>query len=180
MMAETLVEKNVCKECGADVRPQTAFCYNCGKPVAPGEPETNHADEASDVWFGETIVNEEPIVNQEPVVEVEEPVQEIAAVEEPVQEIAEPEPEPEPEPVGQETESNMETIRIDPLHHSLPVESGLKSAASIRRKPKTFNKREVEVVWEEHEKPPTLKLILVTLFLVLFTIIVFLIAMQMK
>ena len=32
-MAETTLEKAVCLSCGADVRDDTTFCYNCGKPL---------------------------------------------------------------------------------------------------------------------------------------------------
>lgn len=163
-MAETLVEKNVCKECGADVRPQTAFCYNCGKAVAQPEEAADPIDEASDVWFGETIVNEEPIPD----------------VEGPVGKEDDGSVPSEAQSVPEEAKTLPMVDEIDPLHHSLPVESGLKSAAEIRRKPKTFKGRDVEVVWEGYKDPPTRGLILITLLLVLFTIIVFLIAMQMK
>jgi len=39
MMAETALEKETCRSCGVDVREDTAFCYNCGKPVAPQTKE---------------------------------------------------------------------------------------------------------------------------------------------
>lgn len=163
-MAKTLVEKEICKECGADVRPNTAFCYNCGKSVVGEEPETNHG--ASDAWFGETLISEGPPE------ELQE--QEVAETEVEETETAEP---PAAEIVA---ETKPEVADLDPVHHSLPVDGGLKSAAAIRRKPKTFQRREVEVVWEDHKDPPTSRFILVTLLLVLFTIAVFMIAMQMK
>lgn len=168
-----MVEKRVCGECGVDVRPDTSFCYNCGKSVSPEAPAPDEAAEASDAWFGETLVSERPAE------ELAEPV--------------EPEPESEPEPELKSSEPEVEeradaaaeeTIPdvsdIDPIHHSLPVEGGLKSAAAIRKRPKTYQRREVEVVWEEHQDPPMSRFILVTLLFVLFTIAVFLIAMQMK
>ena len=34
-MAETVLERQVCESCGAEVREGTSFCYNCGKPVTP-------------------------------------------------------------------------------------------------------------------------------------------------
>lgn len=173
-MAETLVEKRVCGECGADVRPNTAFCYNCGKSVSLAEEEDGHTDEASDAWFGETLVSEP---------EPDEELEETVAIPEP-EETQETVVIPEPQETGIEAEISAETKPdtpdIDPIHHSLPVEGGLKSAASIRKRPKTFQKREVEVVWEKHDDPPTSKFILVTLIFVLFTIAVFFIAMQMK
>jgi hypothetical protein len=33
-MPETIIDKEVCAKCGADVREDTQFCYNCGGPVA--------------------------------------------------------------------------------------------------------------------------------------------------
>lgn len=165
-----MVEKKVCGGCGVDVRPNTAFCYNCGKSVSLEEPEPNHDDEASDAWFGETLVSER----------LEEELQK-PEVSEP--DIPEPESlEPQAEEIEAETigETKPDAPDIDPIHHSLPVEGGLKSAAAIRKRPKTFQRREVEVVWEKHDEAPNSKFILVTLILVLFTIAVFLIAMQMK
>ena len=38
-MAKTLVEKEICDACGADVRPGSLFCYNCGGAVADEIPE---------------------------------------------------------------------------------------------------------------------------------------------
>ena len=32
-MSEAIVEKESCKECGAEVRDNTVFCYNCGSRV---------------------------------------------------------------------------------------------------------------------------------------------------
>ena len=33
-MAEAILEQEVCLNCGAEVRPDTQFCYNCGKSVS--------------------------------------------------------------------------------------------------------------------------------------------------
>ena len=33
-LSETAVEKTECPKCGADIRPDTQFCYNCGGSVA--------------------------------------------------------------------------------------------------------------------------------------------------
>lgn len=32
-MPETLVENQICEDCGTDVRPEALFCYHCGGPV---------------------------------------------------------------------------------------------------------------------------------------------------
>ena len=34
-MTETSVKIPTCRHCGADVRPNTQFCYNCGGAIAP-------------------------------------------------------------------------------------------------------------------------------------------------
>ena len=46
MMTETVVEKAVCESCGAEVRDESLFCYNCGKSVAG--PSVPSVDEKSD------------------------------------------------------------------------------------------------------------------------------------
>lgn len=33
-MTEVVLEKDICENCGVDVREGTAFCYNCGVPVS--------------------------------------------------------------------------------------------------------------------------------------------------
>lgn len=35
-MPEVIVEKEVCSECGVDVRDETVYCYNCGSRVVDG------------------------------------------------------------------------------------------------------------------------------------------------
>ena len=43
--SETVIEKTECPKCGADVRPDTQFCYNCGGPVA--EQTKNEASQTN-------------------------------------------------------------------------------------------------------------------------------------
>ncbi len=33
-MSQAIVEKEICRACGADVRPQADYCYNCGGAVS--------------------------------------------------------------------------------------------------------------------------------------------------
>jgi uncharacterized OB-fold protein len=46
-LSETVLEGTECAKCGADVRPDTQFCYNCGGPVqenvTDGDASTNGA-----------------------------------------------------------------------------------------------------------------------------------------
>ncbi len=56
-MAETTDENRICQVCGADVRPNTLFCYNCGKSVAPAiVQDLPNKNNISDGWLRETIV----------------------------------------------------------------------------------------------------------------------------
>ncbi len=50
-MAKATLEKEACVNCGADIRPDTQFCYSCGKDLFPsatadgGEAEPVEQDE---------------------------------------------------------------------------------------------------------------------------------------
>ena len=57
-MSDTLVKSAVCDACGADVRDESLFCYNCGERVRE-EQATN--DVASDVH-----ASKEPVIAQMP------------------------------------------------------------------------------------------------------------------
>ena len=43
-MAETILEKTACEKCGADVRENTLFCYNCGYHFADAAKQANGAE----------------------------------------------------------------------------------------------------------------------------------------
>lgn len=62
----------------------------------------------------------------------------------------------------------------------LTPETKLKSAAAMRRKPKTFQKKEVEIVWEEPQSPSSILLILTALLLAVFAAVVVILAMTLK
>jgi len=47
-MAETALENAVCEKCGAAVRENTLFCYNCGHNFAESRKQTN-GDEAGNI-----------------------------------------------------------------------------------------------------------------------------------
>lgn len=58
-MAETTVENKICAACGAEARPNTLFCYNCGASLAPEiAPEAKNGKDVSDAWFRENIAEE--------------------------------------------------------------------------------------------------------------------------
>ncbi len=152
-MAETLVKNQICNACGADVRLKALFCYNCGSSVAPQiVVEENHKkDEASDAWLREKIIeNRKNDKNIDQQKELEE-------------------------------SSTIETVTEKPIPKpSIQEEAKLKTAATMRRKSTTFQKKTVEVVWEEHENAPNGWFIVVALILTLFAAGILYLAMYLK
>ena len=59
-------------------------------------------------------------------------------------------------------------------------EPKLKSAASLRKRPKSVQKKRVEIVWEEPENAPNAWFVLVGSLLTLFAIGIWLLAMYLK
>ncbi len=65
-MKKAMVEKAVCKSCGADVREGTQFCYNCGKSVAEDkaadavDPEKTSGDLVDEEIAKQFRIDEEP------------------------------------------------------------------------------------------------------------------------
>lgn len=49
MMSETIVQTSVCKACGVDVRDESLFCYNCGKPVREEAPTSEQVARKNEV-----------------------------------------------------------------------------------------------------------------------------------
>ena len=74
---------------------------------------------------------------------------------------------PGPRPKGAEIFTGNSIEKPDGKPTDLP-ENNLKSAASMRRKAKTIQRKRVEVVWEEHGNAPNIWFILVALLLTLF------------
>ena len=75
----------------------------------------------------------------------------------------------------------IEKVADKPLSKSsIQAEAKLKSAAAMRRKSATFQKKQVEVVWEEHENAPNGWFISVALILTLFAVVIFFLAMYLK
>ena len=153
-MAEILVENQICKNCGADVRPQSLFCYNCGGAVSDKalKVETKNGNgKISDVRERETIVENASAKTQ----------------------IIKSENENSMPVVSEQNKTNDKTPNIH-------EEAKLKSAAAMRRKAKTIQKKEIEVVWEEPESISSVWLILITLAITIFAAAVIIVAKYLK
>jgi hypothetical protein len=125
-MAETLVKEKVCRACGADVRPHALFCYNCGSAVAPDAPLIENNNKKNDDWF-QNETSEEEFEKEDEVIVVEEP-----------EEIG------NSEALTEAEEEKKETRDL----------SKMDSAANLRRRGKSVQKKRVEIVWEEHDNAP--------------------------
>jgi hypothetical protein len=150
-MAETLVENRTCSACGVDVRTGALFCYNCGGSVAPELPVAEN--HLPDGDFRESVTEE---ISGE---EILEPIKDI----------------PSAKTVFAETADK-------PIEKTgIQEEAKLKSAASLRRKAKTFQKRKIEeIAWTGHENAPNAWFILVALVLTIFAVVIFWLAMRLK
>lgn len=127
-MAETLVKEKVCRACGADVRPLALFCYNCGSAVAPDAPLTeNNNKKIENDWFQDEPVEEEFESKGELIADKKLDVEENS---EAAEEIAD-----------DETAEKRDLSKMD-------------SAANLRRRGKSVQKKRVEIVWEEHDNAP--------------------------
>lgn len=146
-MAETLVKEKVCNACGAEVRPNSVFCYNCGSAVAPEAPlGGNVTRKLSDDWFKGDLVEEKPkrIVSdktENQIVSDEKVDTEKIETEKEIQSAQLSEPE-----IIEKSAPENETEKRDL--------SKMDSAANLRRRGKSLQKKRVEIVWEEHDNAP--------------------------
>ncbi len=138
-MPEIAVENSVCGACGAEVRPGTLYCYNCGEAIVVLEAQVDDRSVA---------------------------------------------PESDLKPDEQPADANNGLTRTAnhdaPAKHTVEEKRPLKSAAEIRRRARAFERKPVEIVWEEHERAPGIIFVVVTLVLLVFAIAVVISAVLIK
>ncbi|HVE55844.1 MAG TPA: zinc ribbon domain-containing protein [Pyrinomonadaceae bacterium] len=165
-MAETLVEKKICEACGADVRPGSLFCYNCGGAVQEDLPKTeknNNQKDVSNAWLKSDLVENSDLKTTQ----LKRETVEAKPIEKPIE-----------KPLSG---GLLEKIEEKPVEKTLIREDAkLKSAANLRRKAKIYQKKTVEVVWEEPENAPNKWFPIVAILLILFVVGIFYLAMYMK
>lgn len=160
-MAETLVEKKVCEACGADVRSGSLFCYNCGGAVSLDLPESRKKT------VREALLSEDLIENKnlktKPLSKKVVENTELKPIEKPSDDKL--------------LEKFADNSKEKPVIQEV---AKLKSAANMRRKPKTYQKKTVEIVWEEPENAPNKWFPIVAVILILFVVAIFYMAMYLK
>ena len=169
-MAKTLVEKKICDACGADVRPGSLFCYNCGGAVAEvlPEPATNNNNSRDDggARFQSDLAENSDLKTTQLKKETVEGFDSESIA----------------KPIGKPTGDELfEKTAAQPLEKSpIREDAKLKSAANLRRKTKSFQRKTVEVVWEEPENAPNKWFPIVAVVLILFVVAIFYLAMYLK
>lgn len=151
-MAEIFVEKQICASCGADIRLGSLFCYNCGGAVSVAANEIENKN--GNGSFDDLPERKNTKWTQLKDKKIETPLQ------------------------NEIVEAEIGERKIEKPEKS--TEAELKSAAALRRKPKTIRKKEVEIVWEEQENPSSLLLIATALLLAIFAAAVIILAMTLK
>jgi hypothetical protein len=157
-MAKTNSKIQVCEACSADVRPGSLYCYNCGGPVAPESKKAQRQvakTALSNAWFKDELA--------------EVPKRETTKLDEAAVPHA-----PEPEPA-----------EAKPADTPIPKpgiieDARLRSAANLRRRGKSIERRSVEVVWERPESSPDGRFIVAALVLTLFVVLIYLAASYLR
>jgi hypothetical protein len=162
-MAETLVKEKVCNSCGAEVRPNAGFCYNCGSAVAPEVSHSgNKTQKLSDSWFKNDLVEDKP---NEIVLKKSE------------NEIIETKVEIQPEEISESEIIEEVTTDDEPEKRDL---SKMDSAAKLRRRGKSLQKKRVEIVWEEHDNAPNGWFIFIAILLAALAVGIWFIAKSLE
>lgn len=124
-MNQVLVQERVCEKCGADVRPESLFCYSCGERVTADGPTIDPDDEG----VSPDAVEDEKANFRRP-----------------------------GERSGEE----------------------LRSAALLRKRLRTFERKPVEVIWETPAASSDARFIAVTILLLFFAAVVVGLALYMR
>jgi hypothetical protein len=152
-MAETTVENQVCNDCGADVRPNALFCYNCGAAV----PAESFSHDKADKTLRKTIVKEKKSKSKTEHNLISQPEQFES---------------------GSENSSTTGVTEKSKTNGKEDVK--LESAAALRNKARKLEPKMVEIIWEEHKNAPNVWFIAAAVLLLIFTIVIYFIAMTLK
>jgi hypothetical protein len=162
-MAETLVKEKVCRTCGADVRPKAVFCYNCGSAVAPSVPLTENSKRPAKKWVENDLAKADSgVVEFKKEARAEKPAAEKAEFQ------------------AREDSGKLQTKTAAGEEKGKEDLSKLRSAASMRRRGKSVQKKRVEIVWEEHDNAPNGWFILVAVVLTILAIAIWVISTYLE
>ncbi len=141
-MAENILEKQTCRACGVDVRPNTAFCYNCGSSIT--------GESGGDAESGQTAPSPGDVVTERSKV-TSSLDREPGAVEMPKTSLD----------VGSDRQG------AQPFPKAAKDAGAI---AGSRRRAKSEPKKWSEATWEEHENAPNVWFLLMAFILTLFAV----------
>ncbi len=161
MMAEKLLDNQICENCEAEIRLNALFCYNCGNQVAEDEVveiENSRSQKVSNAWFKDsiteakeaenvTVATKTPPKKDDADAEFEKTV---AAATIPAFEVS----------TDNKSKSSTSKIVQKPKSQDL---SKLQTAASLRQKSRLAPKKTVEVVWDAPKSTPNVWFLIVSL-----------------
>lgn len=152
-MAETVVENLVCDACGVGVREDSEFCYNCGESISKEfyDSGRDENDTSNDVRLVDQEIPETSNEDDNAVT-----ANEVGIV---------------------SPKENTDDVFFE--NSVTDARTRLETAASLRNKSKAFNKKPIEVIWEEPAKPSKL-FVFVSIVLTLFAAAMLFLALYLK
>ncbi len=170
-MSKTAVKKEECRECGADIRDEALYCFNCGEAIAPIVKDPK-VDGISEAWFREDIAVGEAEFD-EPIAKPNESL--VATENEVVEQTKETIETAEPK-FSLRKPSRVKEKTRNPIKSKVPM----KSAATLRNKPKLAQSRKEEIIWEERSQSPNVWFMAMSVFVTIIAGVLFLLAMYFK
>jgi len=167
-MAEAVAKEQICDSCGAEIRPDSLFCYSCGGSLEAELAEMEKKG-ASAAWSRGDLA-EESAENEK------EDREEKAGAKENKSQNDDDSALDEGDANGK-IEVKAKPAKVDEKDSE---KKGLKTAASLRKKPKKLGKKRVEVVWEEHDNSPNVWFIVGAVIFTILGAALFYIAMYLK
>lgn len=152
-MSENL-EKQICESCGAEIRANALFCFNCGAQVASDEAvqaDIEHEEKVSNAWFKEELA-EAPKAPQKAT-----------------------SPQKVKEKVSKKTKDEVKVNTNNNgkgLDKQTETPVKLKSAASIKDRSKLGGRKTVEIEWDLPESAPNVWFLIVSFILLVFAIFI--------
>ena len=149
-MSDVEIQQPVCAKCGAEVRPDTAFCYNCGAAVtANAAPLTANGTG--------TVLNENSASKGENVSLRNESGS-----------------------VKSESETGNMNGLSGRLEDRRPAPPKYESAAGLRRKSKAAVRKPVEVTWEPEGESLNITFVIATVCLAIIVAVLVAVALYLK
>ena len=151
-MVEKITENKFCRKCGVDVRPNTLFCYNCGAQVATDEEvaaENNKSLTEKKVKAAGADAEKYSTAKLE---------KDFSGAKNKVK------------PIQKPTESLNKDQASEDVYRAEKRETSLKTAASMRKRPKTNQQARVRFTWENYENAPNPWFLMAAALLALFAV----------